>query len=229
LTFSPAVAKSRQYRTLAETNFGTPVEMIGGVLQALIQAFTQSFQRGVQHVAVSAISKNASGYLALREELKKNPLKVFVSYDWDDRPKVLPLYERMKAQAGIEPFLDKMSEIKDIPLANRDAWEGPLQQHLRNAECVMICLSPESVKNRGYFNRHEVPYILKAAKQQREIPTYVIIVKLEDCKVPRKYKPWDVTDVYLEGGYEKMLDTITQAREQLKDARGLRFKLRKPI
>lgn len=203
--------------------------MLGGVLQALIQAFTQSFQRGAQNVAISAISKNSSGYLALREELKKNPLRVFVSYDWDDRPKVLQLYERMEAQAGIEPFLDKKSEIKDIPLKNRLAWEGPLQQHLRNADCAMICLSPKSIKNRGYFQRREVPYILKAAQQQREISTYVILVKLDECKVPRKYKLWDVAEVYLEGGYDKMLDTITNAREQLKDARGLRFKWRKPI
>lgn len=192
------------------------------------QQFVQHIQRALQYFFTSAITTNVTGYVDYREQLKQNPLKVFVAYDWDDRPKVLKLYDRLAAETGVEPFLDHKSEIKDIPLSDRERWEPILQERLQDAHCVMVCLSREAISNKGYFNRKEVRYILEAAKNQREINTYIVLVKLERCRTPKKYPQCDVVEAYADDRYEKMLKTIVNAREELKDARNLRYRLRAP-
>lgn len=188
----------------------------------------QAVQRGFQYLITRTVSKNVSAYQLHKEELRKNPLRVFIAYDKDDEQKVRDLYGKLKAQPGIDPWLDRESEIKDIPREAKELWGPPLEKALREADCAMICLSRESIANRNYFQKKEVPFILKTAKEERELDTYVILVKLEQCTTPRKYEAWEVSDLYVEGGYDKLLDTIVQAYEDLKDKRGIRFEFKSP-
>jgi hypothetical protein len=182
------------------------------------------FQNILQHFAIRRVPKYVSAYLQYKDKLRDNPLRVFISYDWDDEVKVRLLYERLRSQVGIAPWLDKESNIKDIPHESVAIWKPKLMAELKKSDCVIICHSNESINNKGVFRTEEVPFILKEAKKERELSTYVILAMLEICVIPPAYKSWPTAHLYLEQEYELMLDKIViNAYEELKHKRGVKY------
>jgi hypothetical protein len=202
---------------------------MGPFLQRLLQPLQLNLQRYFAVAVSRGVTKNVSAYMQYREALRENPLIVFIAHDKDDEQMVRELlYNKLKAQVGIEPWLSE-EKLKSIPLDKPEAWEPALQKALHESDCAMICLSKESISNKGYLYKKELPFILRTSKEQRELDTYVIVVKLEECATPRRFKRWDVSELFGADGYEKMLDTIVAAYAQLKKARRIEFKFQSPM
>ena len=70
----------------------------------------------------------------------KRPLKVFLSYASKDRPAVRELYERLKAEGWIDPWLDQEN------LTFGQHWTSVIEDALDEADAVIIFLSSNSVQ-----------------------------------------------------------------------------------
>jgi hypothetical protein len=194
-------------------------------MQGIIQAIQQAVQRGIQHFLARSASQEYSAYSLYKDELRAKPLKVFISYDWDDRENVYALYDRLTGQEGIEPKLDKKNVTVGIADKDVAAWKAKLMDAMKEADCVIICVSKESNRNRGVFKRTEVPTILKASREEHDVTAYVLLVKLEECPVQRRYKGWPVAEIYTEEGYDNFLnEMVKNAYKEYKVKRGLTYK-----
>ncbi len=197
-------------------------------LTAIWQQIKPNVVRYLPFLMERTAIRNISSYISCKEELKANPLNVFVSYDHENMQGVRELVHKLRWQPGINPFFDKESLIKDIPLEDIEGWERPLLDNLHSADCAMICLSPQSIHNKRYFHTKEVPFILNKAKQEREgkqaqeVDPYVILVKLAECRTPQEYEGLQVWELYVDGEYLKCLDTIVAAYKELKEKRGIK-------
>lgn len=87
-------------------------------------------------------------------------LKVFLCHASGDKPAVRKLYQRLQRD-GFQPWLDE----KDI-LPGQD-WESEIQNALRTADVVLVCLSSHAVNKYGYVQK-EIRLALDAADQKRE-------------------------------------------------------------
>jgi hypothetical protein len=179
-------------------------------------------QRALQRTVVEEVTWRVLDYSTYRDKLGENPLRVFIAHDLDDGPKAQELYEKLKAKDYVKPWLSE-ENLTGISLHNIEEWEPPLWEALREAECVIICFSHESIRNRGYFKKKEIPFILEKAGGSTELSAYIVLVKLEECKIPRRYGKWDVAEVYTESGYEKLLDKMEKNIIELRIKRNIQY------
>jgi hypothetical protein len=191
----------------------------------MYQGIAQQIVKGFQFAITRLLQRNVSEYVRYRDLLLKNPLKVFVSYDKDDEQKVRTLlYDRLCEEKRLDVWFDRESEIKDVPRDAKELWEPKLEAALEGADCVIVCLTKESVNNRSYFQKKEVPFILSTAQKPRELSIYLILVRLEECRIPKKYKSVEARDLFVPRGCEILAETIIrQAYEELKRKRGIKF------
>ncbi len=177
-------------------------------------------QRALRRTVQEEVTWRVSDYITYRGKLNENPLRVFISYDWNDKPKVRELHEKLKAQQYVKAWRDEEG------LQGVEDWERTLWEVLREAECVAICLSRNSIRNRRYFKKKEIPFILEKAGGNTELSAYILIVKLEACNIPRRYGKRDVAEVHTEGGYEKLVELIEKNVQELRLKRGVQYKPR---
>jgi len=74
-------------------------------------------------------------------------IDIFVSYSQDDRDRVAPLVEGLRA-AGLRVWWDQN-------LPGGDNWHSTIQAHLEDAKCVVVVWTETSVSSRGGFVREE--------------------------------------------------------------------------
>jgi serine/threonine-protein kinase len=72
---------------------------------------------------------------------------IFVSYKAEDRRRVAPLVEALKAHG--------LSVWWDAEIGGGDGWRDTIQQQLENAKCVIVVWSKRSVGPEGHFVRDE--------------------------------------------------------------------------
>ena len=198
-------------------------------LTAIWQQIKPNIVRYLPFLLEKTVIKNVSSYMSCKEELKANPLTIFVSYDKNDAPAVQELVDKLKATyQGLTFFFDRESVIKDVSRDDIQGWEPILQDALHSFDCAMICLTPESIHNKRYFRKIEVHFIVHKAKMEREgkmgqeVDPYVIFVKLAECTTPHYCDGFLVSELYVEDDYVKFVDTVVSAYKQLKDKRGIK-------
>ena len=77
----------------------------------------------------------------------KRPLRVFLSYASQDRPAVRELYEHLKSEDWIDPWLDEEK------LTFGQHWTSGMVESLDAADVVLIFLSKNSVQKEGFIQR----------------------------------------------------------------------------
>ena len=120
---------------------------------------------------------------------KTRPLRVFLCHSSQDKPIVRNLYKRLKAEGWIDPWLD---EEKLFP--GQD-WNLEIEKAVEAADAILVCLSNDSVTKEGYIQR-ELRYVLDIAEYKPEGTLYIIPVRLEDCKPPRRLRIWQYADYF---------------------------------
>jgi formylglycine-generating enzyme required for sulfatase activity len=108
-------------------------------------------------------------------------LKVFLCHSSNDKPAVRALYQKLSAEAWIDPWLD---EEKLLP--GQD-WDMEIEKAVRETDSVVVCLSNNSVTKEGYV-QHEMRLVLRIAGYKPEGVIFVVPIRLDDCPVPMRFE-----------------------------------------
>jgi hypothetical protein len=142
-------------------------------------------------------------------ELRK--LRVFLCHSSHDKPAVRGLYQRLKNEGWIDPWLDGKT------LSGQD-WDLEIEKAVEAADAVIVFLSNNSVTKEGYIQR-ELRFVLRIADFKPEGTVFVIPVRLEDCPMPRRLSMWQYVDYYSKNrknwAYKSLLGSLRARAEKL--------------
>lgn len=128
------------------------------------------------------------------------PLRVFLCHSSNDKPAVRELYQKLRAEPWIQPWLDEEE------LFPGDDWNLEIQRAIRETDAIIVCLSKGSITKEGYVQR-EIKTALDYSDEKPERTVYIIPVRLEECKPPERLSKWQYAD-YFEGQRERSLDRL---------------------
>jgi len=137
-------------------------------------------------------------------------LRVFLSYSHTDLPEVLVLYSKLKREKSVNLWFDKKS------LAPADDWKFEIARAINASDMVIICLSANSLKRRGYSLK-EIKWALEKADQQPENSTTILPVKLEPCNVPKRLARAQYAELFRRGGYSELVIGLWKQAKLLKE------------
>lgn len=103
-------------------------------------------------------------------------LNVFISYAKEDQKIAIRYYEWLENE-GFTPWLD----IKKIKGGQN--WELEITRAFKNANVIILLMSPQSVNKRGFVQR-EVKDALDNLRYKQPDDIYIIPVIIENCEVP---------------------------------------------
>jgi len=143
------------------------------------------------------------------------PLRVFLCHSSNDKPIVRELYQKLRAEGWIQPWLDEEE------LYPGQDWNLEIEMAVEAADAILICLSSNSITKEGYIQR-EIRTVLDYAEYKPEGTLYVIPIRLEECTPPRRLLRWQYAD-YFEGQRERALQRLLFSLKRRADALGLIF------
>ena len=127
-------------------------------------------------------------------------LSIFLCHAVADKEPVRVLYWRLKND-GFGPWLD---EENLLPGQN---WRREIPKAVRDSDIVLVFLSNNSITKTGFVQK-EINLALDVAEEQPEGTIYIIPVRLEDCRVPDRLSGWQWVNLFKEGGYEKLIESL---------------------
>jgi hypothetical protein len=107
--------------------------------------------------------------------------RVVLSYAPEDKFIIQDFHRQFDAEGWIDLWLE---EERIIPGMNR---EVEIRRAVENADAVIVFLSHNSVTKRGYPQR-ELKFALDVAEEKPERPNFIILLKLDQCQVPRNMR-----------------------------------------
>ena len=132
----------------------------------------------------------------------KEKLKVFLCHSSDDKPAVREIYQRLKAETWIDPWLDEEE------LFPGQDWDLEIEKAVESTDAVLVFLSNNSVSKEGYVQR-ELRMILRISDYKPEGAIFTIPLRLEKCKLPRRLSMWQYVDLFPEArqdwAYKRLL------------------------
>ena len=111
--------------------------------------------------------------------------------------------------AELQPELD--FPVESVPLKERE-------RAVREADIVLVCLSPRSVDKTGYLQK-EIGIAVDAAEYRPEGTLYCVPVRLQACEVPMRLSSWQWVDLYESRGYERLMRTLRARAAKLEGVR----------
>ena len=144
----------------------------------------------------------------------QKPLRVFLAYAREDRQHVEALYGWLKG-LGLDPWMD----CKNIVAG--EEWERSIWRAIRAADFVLACLSSRSVRKRGFLQR-EIRRALTLWEEKLDGDIFFIPVRLEQCDLPDRLRPFQCVDLFETGGRQRLLDAIHAGSQR----RGLKYVLK---
>jgi formylglycine-generating enzyme required for sulfatase activity len=134
-------------------------------------------------------------------------LRIFMCHASEDKQAVRELCSKLR-EAGYDPWLDEQE------LLPGQDWDDRIHAALHDCDAVLVCLSHSALTKAGYLQR-EIGRALDAAEEQPEGATFLIPVKLEPCKTPRRLARWQSGDLSMAGGFERLVATLQKRREEI--------------
>ena len=128
-------------------------------------------------------------------------LRVFLCHTSGDKPAVRELYQRLRQEGFIEPWLDE-----EALLPGQD-WQQEIPKAVRAADVVLVCLSNEAITKAGYVQK-EIKFALDVADEQPEGTLFLIPLRLEPCQVPERLRRWHWANLFEARGYERLLRSL---------------------
>jgi len=132
--------------------------------------------------------------------------RVFLCYASEDKLKVQAVYQFLKNK-GYDPWLDE-EEI----LPGQD-WYYEIDKAMETSDFVMVFLSTRSVEKVGYV-QHELRRVLYHSEEMPEGYIYTIPVKLDDCKVPRRFCHHQWVNLNDPGAFERIVRSLRLGLKQ---------------
>jgi formylglycine-generating enzyme required for sulfatase activity len=135
------------------------------------------------------------------------PLRVFLCHASIDKPVIHHLYQRLISD-GIDAWLD---ESKLLP--GQD-WRLEIPKAVSSSDVVIICLSNNSINREGYIQK-EIRLALDVADEKPEGTIFLIPARLQNCVVPARLSKYQWVDLFIPGGYNKLLKALQIRAESL--------------
>jgi TIR domain len=133
----------------------------------------------------------------------RRQLKVFISYGSPDLKKVENLYRRLRRLGWIEPWFNKEAD----DLSAGDPWEMIVPEKIQSSDAMIICLSKKSVNRAGFFQT-EMGRALRLQEQQPEGTSFIVPIKLDECKVPRRLSNWHCAELFRKRGFNDLVSAL---------------------
>lgn len=140
----------------------------------------------------------------------KRPIRVFLCHASQDKPAVRELYQRLKKEGWIDPWLDE----ERLTLGQH--WTSVIEEALDVADVVVIFLSHNSVQKEGFVQR-ELNYAWDISLEKPRNVIFLIPFRLDDCEVPRHLRSRQWGDYFgeeKEYTYQILLRSLKERREQ---------------
>ena len=137
-------------------------------------------------------------------------LRVFLCHSSDDKPKVRELYRRLK-DCNVDPWLDTEK------LLPGQVWDLEIQNVMRKADMIVICLSRDFILKESYGQK-EIKWAVDIALEKPDGVNFLVPLKLEECELPQRLKPYQGANYFEEDGFDKLIRAIIHRRDQLKEA-----------
>jgi hypothetical protein len=138
----------------------------------------------------------------------KGSLKIFLCHSSGDKATVRELYNRLRGEKAIDPWLDAENIL---PGAD---WDLEIREAVRSAHVVLVCLSKGSVSKEGYIQK-EISQALDVALEKPEGTIFIIPLRLEECDVPSRLKKWQWLDFFEEGSYGRLISALKKRASDL--------------
>jgi hypothetical protein len=145
---------------------------------------------------------------ANRVSNKEDLLRVFLCHSSDDKPKVKQLYNRLRFEKGIDPWLDVEKLMPGVD------WDLEIRSAVKASHVVLVCLSRNSINKEGYIQK-EIRQALDVADEKPDRTIFIIPLRLENCEVPERLKRWQWLDLFEEDSYKKLLISLKKRADDL--------------
>src|SRR5215510_14422459 len=148
------------------------------------------------------------------------PLRVFLCHSSNDKPVVRELYQKLRAEEWIQPWLDGEE------LYPGQDWNYEIEKAVETADTILVCLTKGSITKEGYVQR-ELRIVLDYADYKPEGTLYIFPVRLEECELPRRLRTWQYAD-YFEGQRDRAFQRLLFSLKRRADGLGLIFEVPVP-
>lgn len=152
---------------------------------------------------------------------ENRPLRVFLCHSSNDKPAVRELYQKLRAEPWIQPWLDEEE------LFPGDDWELAIEKAVENSDVVLACISNGSINKRGFVQK-ELRFALDVALEMPEETIFIIPLRLEECSPPRSLRDWHYAD-YFEGQRERGFQRLLVSLKRRADSLGLKMETPAPV
>lgn len=78
---------------------------------------------------------------------------------------------------------------------------------MRKSDVVLVCLSNDFIIKEGYGQK-EIKLALNTALEKPEGTIYLIPLKLEECELPERLKPFHAVNYFEEDGFDKLISAL---------------------
>jgi hypothetical protein len=137
------------------------------------------------------------GAIVVRNDEDARRLKVFLCHASEDKARVRGLAARLR-----DDNIDVWEDANKL-LPGND-WELEIKRALRATDAIIVCLSPGSVRKRGFVQK-ELRIALAVAEEQLEGDLFIFPVRLAPCDVPESLRRWHWLDLEVRGAYTRLL------------------------
>lgn len=176
------------------------------VVHTLARSFGESLTDDSQRRALAAaVADEASrGLLRLldpRQQVEAGHHRptVFLCYAGPDRAMVDGLYERL-SRDGFSPWMDKRS------LLPGQEWQLEIKRAIERSDYFVACIS-RRFQEKTYANK-EIKHALDVLDMMPEGAIYFVPVRLEECAVQDRLVSRQWVDLFVSGGYERLLHAL---------------------
>lgn len=148
------------------------------------------------------------------------PLRVFLCHSSNDKPAVRELYQKLRAESWIQPWLDEEELFPGMD------WETEIEKAVEASDVVIVFLSNNSINKRGFVQK-ELRYALDIALEMPEETIFIIPLRLEECTPPRSLRDWQFADYFKgqsEKGVERLLVSLKLRADNLIEHKNLSTK-----
>jgi CheY-like chemotaxis protein len=136
--------------------------------------------------------------------------QVFLSYAGPDAERVKAIYEKLAATE----FTPWMAAV-DIRVG--EAWEYAIEQAINRSDFFIACLTNNSLK-RGYLQQ-EIRRALEIWRRMLQSDIFLLPVRLEQCTVPESLASFQRADLFLPGGWERLIASLEEGMRRRNETR----------
>ncbi len=151
-----------------------------------------------------------------QENKNNRPLRVFLCHSSNDKPLVRDLYQKLRAEKWIQPWLDEVELYPGVD------WEIAIEKAVEESDAVLVCLSNNSITKRGFVQK-ELRFVLDIALEIPEEDIFIIPLRLEKCEPPRSLRSYQYADYFPEAHRERAFERLLFSLRKRADSLGLKI------